>query len=366
MSQEPLNPHFNREPAFQRPDFLAPKPLTDDDTLLSPLEMEEAARRLDEFKSGFILYPALRPIMEAMNSLIPFGNLGRANGASCRCMLITGPTRTGKTTLLANFESLYLSYWSGGRLKIPVLRVSLPSDCSKRDVAVAILKALKAPDLKGTLTQLMVRVENNLIKQGVLLLILDEFHHLMSSENSKVLEESSEYIKSILEKNICSIVMCGIDAAAKVYEGSAQVKGRSIGRFAVKPLRFEDEHDRAVLDVILKEYHQYFPLKLEVELYSEGMAWRLHLQSKGHLGRIADFLAAVAMLAFIRGMKSVGLELFLEVAENMRDADNSWVNPFTLVDGFIPTNVVMKEMVKSKVRRRERKPKPSDIPSWRG
>src|SRR3546814_14230289 len=121
----------------------------------------------------------------------------------------------------------------GGLQKFPLLYVQLPSDCTPRWLAITILRAMEVPEefaARGTLDTLTKRVEMNLVKRGIRLLIIDEFHHLLKSSNKHVLFDVTEYIKSLLNTRACPIVMAGKRDAERSEE-------RRVGKEGVRTCR---------------------------------------------------------------------------------------------------------------------------------
>src|SRR3546814_12281684 len=95
------------------------------------------------------------------------------------------------------------------------------------------LRAMEVPEefaARGTLDTLTKRVEMNLVKRGIRLLIIDEFHHLLKSSHKPVLFDVTEYNKSLLNTRYCPIVMSGLRDAERSVESS-------VGRACVNTVR---------------------------------------------------------------------------------------------------------------------------------
>src|SRR3546814_15661538 len=109
------------------------------------------------------------------------------------------------------------------------------------------LRAMEVPEefaARGTLDTLTKRVEMNLVKRGIRLLIIDEFHHLLKSSNKHVLFDVTEYIKSLLNTRACPIVMAGTRDAEQVYRSNIQIQRRSMGHYRLDPSDWRNEEDR--------------------------------------------------------------------------------------------------------------------------
>jgi hypothetical protein len=318
--------------------------------------------KLSKFKNGWVDYDRVSELTGVMERLIDWGNLGDASRSAARCILIYGPPGCGKTALLSRLTNRYRMYSTGSRFVTPVAYVSLPSDCSPKGLAVSILRALNVPGqiiARGNLESMTKQVEVHLKKQGVRLLILDEFHHLVKSGNTNVIYDASEYVKTLLNLRVCPIVMAGTEGARLVYRANKQIQRRSMGCFNLGEFNWSDANDREMLLDVLETFEANFPLPFEgVSLWAEGTAWRLCMLSEGNLGRIVDFLYLVAAKAFQKGIKAVGYDLLRSTAADMGGADDDWVNPFDVVETKVPIDNPERE---TRLHKRERQVKPTDI-----
>lgn len=291
-------------------------------------------------EGGFVLYPRIRTIARALQRLLVYGNAGASSGSPARCILLVGNSGSGKTTLLKKFASQHSPRREGNRLICPVLYVEVPSNCKTGFLAEKIMRALQVPEaiaLRGTAAAKTERAKHYLREQGVRMLILDEFQHMLKSDNQKVIFEAADYVKSLLNEGICSFVLAGTDAAKKVYEANPQLQRRSFGAHELRAFDWFVPEDRKFFLHILAHHQKHFPLELETPLYAEKMAYRIHTIAKGNLGRAIDFIFAVATRAVDEGLETVPVSLFREVADDFRDfADRTWVNPFAQTDAQLP------------------------------
>lgn len=339
-----------------------PQPANGNYSGYSKEEYLAQCKRLDKFKNGFVEHGRAKSILSAMQRVLDWGNAGEQNGSAARCLLITGDSGCGKTAVLKRFVARFNMQTSAMSQSAPILYVQLPSDCSARWLAISVLRAMGVPEefaARGNLETLTKRMEICLVKNGIRLLILDEFHHLLKSTNKKVLADVTEYIKAMLNTRACPIVMAGTRDAEQVYRENIQIQRRSMGHCRLDPFDWRDEADREDFLNIMDAFEANFPLKFnDISLSAEGTAWRLHRMAEGNLGRVVDFLYAVAARALQEHKVAVDLDLFRVTADNLGSCDRDWVNPFTQV---IPKDIQERTARKTNLRRGNRQPKPSDI-----
>lgn len=305
----------------------------------TPVNDNSPFEKIESLRNSFVAYPRIKEISRALERLLIFGNAGAAAGSPARCMLLTGTSGSGKTALLKKFASKHPPYRQDGRLICPVLYVEVPSNCKLGVLAENIMRALEVPEaiaLRGTTASKTDRAKHYLREQGVKLVILDEFQHMLKSENQKVIFEAADYVKSLLNEAICPFVLAGTDAAKKVYRENEQLQRRSFGVRELKPFDWYDATDRGSFVHILARHQKSFPVELETPLFSEKMAYRIHAIAKGNLGRAIDFIYALASRAVHEGRQKITVSLMREVADDFRDfANPEWVNPFDVEDADV-------------------------------
>src|SRR3546814_18610190 len=92
--------------------------------------------------------------------------------------------------------------------------------------------------------------------------------------------------------------MAGTRDAVQVYRSNIQIQRRSMGHYRLDPFDWRNEEDRNTFVDILEAFESKFPLPFDgVSLAAEGTAWRLHRMGEGNLGRVVDFLYALAARA---------------------------------------------------------------------
>jgi len=176
-----------------------------------------------------------------------------------RCASLIAPAQTGKTTIIDSYVQKLNTPEALARGDIPALKVTLGANITRRQFAQDILEAFQrfgcnALVESGTEAQLLRRVGQYLAARKVRLLFLDEFHHLVHSDNRKVVMSVSETVKRLLITGSCPIVVAGLEDARKPFDGNAQLAHRAESHIDLHPLDPTSEEDRELFWTFLSDY----------------------------------------------------------------------------------------------------------------
>ncbi len=176
-----------------------------------------------------------------------------------RCVLMTGPTQSGKSTIIESYAARLNTPDLREKRQIPVLHVVLEANISRKGLAQNILEALEelgiqAGTSSGSETILLRRVRAYLKAAGVKLLVLDEFQHVVHSDNDRVANSVGETIKRMLIKGVCPIVMCGIRGAERPFKTNSQLAQRAEPAIALSPIEACDPADAEFYMEFLASY----------------------------------------------------------------------------------------------------------------
>jgi hypothetical protein len=295
-------------------------------------QAEEFARKIGALRRVYIPYPNAIGIMRKLDRLMRYGNSGAPVGSPARCFLLTGQAGSGKSALLRHWASKFVPDFSGLKDRRPVLYVEVPPNCKPKALAEQMLRALGMPEevaKKGTEVSLTERVVHHLREQQVQVVVLDEFHNFINSDNDRVIYKAADTVKRLLNAGTSSFVLAGKPEAAIVYETNEQLMRRSAGRSMLKPFDWNDSKDQDFFRRALAEYERNLPFAEPSGLIRKAVALRLHHFARGLLGRTVDLLVEATALALERRSPCLGYDVLRETVENFRDdAKPDWFNPF--------------------------------------
>ncbi|MEO3432313.1 TniB family NTP-binding protein [Inquilinus sp. CAU 1745] len=293
---------------------------------------EEYEQKIRGLKRVYVPHPVARHVLNSLDRLMRYGNLGLEVGSPSRCVLLTGLSGSGKTALLLRWARQFGVDTAGLKDRLGVLYVEVPPSCTPKALAEHMLRALGVPEAlvaKGTEVSLTERVKHHLREQEVRVVILDEFQHLIDSKSQRVIYRAADFVKGLLNAAICPFVLAGTPEAAAVYEENVQLKRRSVGRYSLKPFDWNVQAEQDFFRAAIDEYEPHLPFGKPSRLARKSIALRIHYFSNGLFGRAVDLLVAAAIRGLEEGAECLSDDLLRETVEDFRDDTNpDWFNPF--------------------------------------
>lgn len=305
---------------------------------LTAEERMDRIRKLADMRNMFFSYAKLDGIQVALEALLEMGNLTPQRGTPARCLLLTGKAGVGKSTLMHKFCIKHQPYDQDDRTNVPVLSITLHRACTPKLLAEQMLRAMGVPEglcNKGTEMTLTERVKYHLLEQGVKVVVLDEFQHLLDGRGRDGVSRVADYIKTLLNLGVASFVLSGVPEAEAIYRENLQLTRRSLGHFQLKALNKKDKQDWADFRDIVTQLQAMLPVPTTVDLTHKAMRSRLLDFADGTLGRVVDFLHGLSTRAISLNLDAIDYAMIQQTAEEMRDSTQgeAWTNPFAIDDG---------------------------------
>jgi hypothetical protein len=215
-----------------------------------------AAQRRAAMDEIFVEHPRVHDAHTKFEYLIEHGRC-KTNGGKL-CLPLIADSQSGKTALLEHFAASKNTKEALEQREIPVLHVTLEANTTRKGLAQNILEAIEefgweTNSHRGSETVLLQRVRLALKNGKVQLLVLDEFHHLVNSDNDNVALSVSETIKRMLIKGVCPIVMSGIDDAKRALKNK-QLLQRALPPILLTPLSATNPADLKLFIEFLAKY----------------------------------------------------------------------------------------------------------------
>jgi hypothetical protein len=226
-----------------------------------------------------IKHPAYRRTLDRLHGFL--ANAYTARGEA-RCALLSGRARCGKTTIAqileAEFKSrLPLGGFSGSENHRRTLFVNTPAKATQKSLAETILLTAGDPiGGRGTQAQMTIRVARILKDLRVQLLILDEFHHLVTADTRRFAFETAEWVKTLLNVGVCPILLVGIERVKVVLDTNEQLQGRCWTRAVLKPFGWATPQEQASFRKLLIGFSSVLGTPTVQPLDSQVMAEAMH------------------------------------------------------------------------------------------
>ena len=227
-----------------------------------------------------------------------------------RCVLLSGPSQSGKSTILKPYVERRNTPERLDAGEIPVLFVDLKPAITTKGLCQCILEAIgrhgyTTGSLISSESVLLSRVDRLLSAARVKLLIIDEFHHIQNIESRKTAWLVAETIKLFLIQGRCPIVMSGIETARTPFLENRQLSQRAEPTIELHRLSAANREDRQLFAEVLRSFvasaEPIAGLSNLRRLFDAETAACVHEISQGVMGAALNLIKAAIQLTVEAG-----------------------------------------------------------------
>lgn len=280
-----------------------------------PIRLDPAMDAVADLELTIVTHRMFDDAVEAM-SVLHARALHRRGGKRLRArgMLLLGSAGAGKTTVVQHFLDTHQPMETPDGIVMPVAVVEVPAAPTLRAVVDAIYSALgyraeKSLSAEDIVKDLMGKVD----LLGVATMLLDESHHILASSQA---DQVTEFIKSLLNRLGCSMIFSGMHELEDL-RGSLQLSRRLFPDVVLRPYNFANTVDRLEFMSFLAAVEENSMKHLQSSLSDQNVARRLYAASGGLIGIVTKYLSHALLLANLRGLGRIDLDL-------LADIDASW------------------------------------------
>lgn len=214
------------------------------------------------------------------------------------CMMITGNTGVGKSTLIDQYIKKWPRELSDEGIRIPVLKAEVPLPSTISALVSELLMALGALNpMRGKVEERRARLVELLRRCGVKLIILDEFQHLVERGTPSKIANVADWIKSLINEVGIPFVLVGMPSARAVLEHSDQLARRFKIRREI--ILLDLARDPGEFHKLLELFDQLLPFSKPAGLMETNLAARIFLATKGVFGHLVTLLREAGRIALI-------------------------------------------------------------------
>lgn len=273
----------------------------------------EAARRVAAADQILVESPRVKEANQTFDRMRAYA--AQQSGRGTTGFLMVAPPQTGKSTIINGYTRKLNNEEVLREGRIPALVVTLQANQTRKGLAQDILKSFERHGLEtgwksGTEATLLDRAQAYIKARQTEIVFLDEFHHLVHSDNKNIAISVAETIKWLLIEAVVPVVMSGIEDAWKPIKANPQLAMRCEKPLEMKSLDVTVEADRKLFSGFLARYLVEFETRRIAPnatslLKTPGIPDMIQDVSGGVLGRACNLLKEALFLAVLDGRDEI-------------------------------------------------------------
>ncbi len=267
-----------------------------DEKAQKKLELTDDARIRAIREGTWLALPHVKEALTKLEDLREYPKVTRMP-----CMLIIGPSFSGKTSIVEHFVSLHPPDLTpeNETTTTELIMIDAPPKPDLSDFYGRILdKLMAAYKPRATAAEKYSQVKRLFRELGVKVLIVDEIHHLIAGSLNKQ-REFRNALKSLSNEAKVCIVAVGIEEAQTAFNADPQMASRFV------PFELPMWHLGKDLGILLKTLEKRTPLKKPSYLHSTELMNAIHARSESNLGDIFDLMKTAAVDAIRSGQECI-------------------------------------------------------------
>jgi hypothetical protein len=265
------------------------------------------------------------PKLQEMLSLVADCHNSSKTQARPTCMRVSGASGTGKSNLYEIYSKKYPVVNDINGTNIPVLYSRIPCPAYIGGLPSQLLYDLGDPFYNKSKTIILQtkRLYNLLKACKVEIIFLDEVQHLVDRNSHKLLRDSSDWFKELIDETGLPIIFLGIPDSDKIFIENEQLNKRV--RYVQTTKEFDNDD---TFRKFLYLYDMALPLEESSSLADSDMCYKLYNSTKGNVKNIHDLLVECVSIAIANNTTRITMPMFAR-AHNKILYSESVKSPFT-------------------------------------
>ncbi|MBI3583198.1 MAG: TniB family NTP-binding protein [Nitrospinae bacterium] len=285
--------------------------------------------------------------------------------AEPKCILITGPSGAGKTTISRHYVSQFPRQTSEEGTIIPVLFSTISVPATVKNVASGLLYSMGDPMAhKGTTYNKTLRLYKLIKYCAVKLIILDEFQHFIDRDSDKVLQVVSDWLKVLLDETNIPMILIGMPKSVEILLANEQLQRRFSTRKELSPFSYKTPEQQDDFRKFLKILESKLPLMEQSYLYAADTSFRFFFATNGIISKVMKIVRKATVLALEQKLEKLTMDILAQ-AYDYEIASKEFIveNPFNEnIDKLLnSSNKETPQTVKATNRRIKAKKKEENI-----
>jgi hypothetical protein len=235
------------------------------------------------------------------------------------CLALLGESGAGKSFLIDYLEYNNLRVETDDGMVIPLVRASVPSKPTIKNVAEEILSKLDPDDPRRSYTesQITKRIEDLMDECDTDVIVLEEFQHFYDRTTETVWEHAADWLKRLIEvkkkKNHTRrmLVVSGLKQSMDVILQNSQLRRRFKAPLFLPCFSWRDPKQRAEFAACYNGFEDVIKKHFSMPDVKENkMYFRCYCATGGLIGYLKALLHEVVEYAIKSNKKELGLKDF--------------------------------------------------------
>ncbi|MDD1829486.1 TniB family NTP-binding protein, partial [Photobacterium sp. ZSDE20] len=247
---------------------------------------ETREARILKAKRAFVSTPSVTKVLGYMDRCRDLSDFE----SEPTCMMVFGASGVGKTTIIKKYLSQNKRDSETHGDTVPALHIELPDNAKPVDAARELLLEMGDPLAlyETDLTRLTKKLTDLIPVVGVKLIIVDEFQHLVEERSNRVLTQVGNWLKMVINRTKCPIVLFGMPYSKVVLKANSQLHGRFSIQFELRPFNYQ--RGEGVFKVFLSHLDRALPFEKEIGLAKNDLQRKLYAFSQGNMRSLRNLI----------------------------------------------------------------------------
>lgn len=252
------------------------------------------------------------------------------------CMIITGPSGAGKTTILESYKRQHERVINEQtKTRRNILYAQIPSPTTVKSLAEKLLKQMgdRFPHT-GNIPQKTERLIHYIKDCQVELVMLDEFQHFYERKKGKPLYEVADWFKTVIDETKVPFILFGLEDSKKVLNHNEQLDRRFSIHHGIYSFGYHSDEEQDDFRQLLYELAIRLPFDQTPNLSDRDMSKRIYDATQGHMDSIMKLIRRASFYAIESDHETIELIDFAQAFEFHYRFRQKMDNPF-LVEKYL-------------------------------
>lgn len=293
--------------------------------------MTKTASLKQVIEQGHFEHPSFKAVFDLLCSRIDLARVGGEPKVSW----VVGPSRVGKSHLIAALTRKYPDLEINGQRRVPVVPVGIPSSISPQLLPMVVLDELKAPYsiTNGSAGKLTKKMCEQLELAESKVIIFDEASHLVEPGARVLPYAAADWFKDVGSTPGISQILVGIPRLRKLLDASNQLRLRSFRMIEWRPYDSVIAADQKAFAGCVKTFLELFCKEgWSIDLPLEVIVKNCYLHAPGLVGKLRDLMVELADQLKRKEPRALGLADFFAASSALESAGHPNYPAFAKVD----------------------------------